>query len=98
MEDSVGLKHPILEGEYDMAFKAWRCDQPRSTILDGFNCVEAKGMKRQPQILDAYVSSGRVAYALLRTNLKLDGVYYPKVWRRFILAKRAQDVRDAFEI
>jgi len=98
MADSAGDLYPVLEAEHDMAFCVYRRDQKKGVVLDGFNCVEAKGMKRHRQIHDAYVSSGRVAYALINSAVRIDGKHWDRIWRRFILPKRAQTVRDEFEV
>ena len=88
-----GINHPLVEADYDTAFKVYKTDRRKAVIGDPTACIEAKGLKRLPNVAFAHIGSGGDAYVGFRDNKSKTGVTV----RHFLIPAQAKRVRDAFE-
>lgn len=84
---------PLYEAEYDMSFKAYKSDRRKSVIAHPRKCIEAKGICRLPNVIEAYIGSGKIGY-----------VVFAKTYRRpfkhalrFIIPVSSRRVVDNFD-
>lgn len=89
-----GERIPLYEAEYDMSFKVYRSDRSKAIIGDPRQCIEAKGVCRLPNVLDAYIGSGKDAYVIFAPNRQRKH----KHAIHFVIPVSSARVRDAFEI
>src|SRR5215475_12823759 len=87
-----GTLYPLTEAEYDMAFTVYKSDKRKSVIGDPLQCIEARGIKRDPNVLEAYVGSGKDAYVVFKARGRLGAGA-----RHFTIPAKSAKVRDAFE-
>jgi hypothetical protein len=85
--------HPMLEAEYDTAFKVFKSDRKKSVIGDPTACIEAQGLKRLPNVAFAHIGSGGDAYVGFKDPESTTGVTV----RHFVIPAQSKRVRDAFE-
>jgi hypothetical protein len=88
-----GKVYRLIEANYDMAFRVYRADLKTAVIGDPENCVAAKGICRNHNVLYAWVGSGESAYVIFKGR---DGEEDYAV--HFILRAKAQRVRDTFDL
>jgi hypothetical protein len=88
-----GTTVPLFEADYDTAFKVFKSDRKKSVIADPLNCIEAKGLCRLPNVIEAYIGSGKDAYVVYKSTPSRE---FPHAVHFTIPASSAK-VRDAFE-
>lgn len=88
-----GTTVPLFEAPYDMSFKVWKSDKRKAIIGDPYECIEALGLCRMPNVMEAHVGSGKVAYVVFE---KSAGRAF-KHALRFTLKTASQKVRDTFD-
>ena len=88
-----GLNHPLVEAEFDTAFKVFKSDRKKAVIGDPADCIEAKGLKRLPNVAFAHIGSGGDGYVGFKDESSPTGI---KV-RHFLIPAKAAKVRDIFE-
>lgn len=86
-----GAKYPLYEAAYPTAFKVYKTDRGKAVIGDPHQCIEALGIKRNPDVLDAYVGSAKDAYIVYKGGKR--GPYAV----HFVILAQAARVRDTFE-
>lgn len=89
-----GVKHPVLEADYDTAFKVYKSDRKKAVIGDPTACIEAKGLCRLANVQFAYIGGGGDAYVGFKDEKSATGVTV----RHFTIPSKAKKVRDTFEI
>ena len=89
-----GINHPLVEADYDTAFKVYKTDRRTAVIGDPTACIEAKGLKRLPNVAFAHIGGGGDAYVGFKDSKSRTGVTV----RHFLIPAQAAKVRDAFEI
>jgi len=88
-----GINHPLVEAAYDTAFKVYKTDRRISVIGDPENCIEAKGLRRLPNVAFANIGSGGDAYVGYKDVDSPTGITV----RHFLIPARAAKVRDTFD-
>jgi hypothetical protein len=89
-----GTNHPLVEAEFDTAFKVYKNDRKKAVIGDPMNCIEAKGLKRLPNVSFAHIGSGGDAYVGFKDTESSTGITV----RHFVIPAASAKVRDSFEI
>jgi|SRR6185369_5217676 hypothetical protein len=89
-----GTNHPLVEADYDTAFKVYKNDRKKAVIGDPTACIEARGLKRIPNVEFAYIGSGGDAYVGFKDKKSRTGVTV----RHFLIPAQAAKVRDQFEV
>jgi hypothetical protein len=88
-----GIKHPLIEAEYDTAFRVYQADNKKAVIGHPNQCIEAKGLKRLDNVEFAHISSGRHAYVGFVDTNSPTGITV----RHFTIPTKAAEVRDSFD-
>jgi hypothetical protein len=88
-----GTEVPLFEGEYDTAFTVYKSDKRKATIGDPRECIEAKGLCRLPNVIEACIGSGKDAYIVYKGTPSRDF----KHALHFTIPARSEKVRDAFD-
>lgn len=88
-----GTSHPLREAEYDTAFKIYKSDKRRAVIGDPTACIEALGLKRQPNVAAAHIGSGGDAYVGYKDTASPTGLAFV----HFVIPAASKRVRDTFE-
>lgn len=88
-----GSRVPLFEAEYDMSFTIYKSDKRKSTIGDPLNCIEAKGICRLPNVIEAYIGAG--ALAVLVFGKTASRPFKHAV--HFVIPAKARKVVDAFD-
>jgi len=89
-----GIHHPMTEADYDTAFKIYKTDRRKAKIGDPTDCIEAKGLKRLPNVAFAHIGSGGDAYVGFKDQGSETGITV----RHFLIPAAAKRVRDAFDV
>lgn len=89
-----GTVIPLFEAPYDMSFKVWKTDKNKAIIGDPYECIEAKGLCKMPNAVEAHVGSGRVAYVVFAKTADRPFMHA----LRFMIKSKSQKVRDAFDL
>jgi hypothetical protein len=89
-----GIKHPLIEADYDTAFKVYKSDRRKAVIGDPTACIEAVGLKRLPNVSFAHIGSGGDAYVGFKDQKSSTGITV----RHFTIPAQAKKVRDQFEV
>jgi hypothetical protein len=89
-----GINHPLVEAEYDTAFKVYKTDKRKSVIGDPSACIEAMGLKRLPNVSFAHIGSGGDAYVGFKDPKSNTGTTV----RHFLIPTASGKVRDSFDI
>lgn len=87
------INHPLVEAEYDTAFKVYKTDRRRATIGDPTGCIEAMGLRRLPNVQFAHIGSGGDAYVGFKDAESSTGITV----RHFLIPTQSAKVRDTFE-
>jgi len=61
-----GIKYPLTEAKYDIAFRIYRSDRRKAKKLDPHNCLLALGIKRDKDVKDVYIGAGLDAYVVFK--------------------------------
>jgi hypothetical protein len=88
-----GVNHPLVEAEYDTAFKVFKSDRRKATIGDPSDCIEARGLKRLPNCAFAHIGSGGDAYVGFKDTASPTGITV----RHFVIPAASGRVRDTFD-
>src|SRR5690348_4370564 len=64
----TGEKYPLAEARYDMSFKAYKSDRKKAVAGDPAYCLLALGIRRDPQVEDVFIGSGKDAYVILKAT------------------------------
>jgi len=87
-----GERYPLVEARYNMAFTAYRSDRKKAVINDPRNCWAALGIRRDPEVLDVYIGSGRDAYVIFKATPDA-----PAQAVHFIINTTMRHLIDAFD-
>src|SRR5262245_53447917 len=69
-----GVSHPMVEADYDTAFKVYKTDRKKAVIGDPTDCIEAVGLKRLPNVVFAHIGCGGDAYVGFKDENSPTGV------------------------
>jgi len=89
-----GINHPLLEAEYDTAFKVYKTDGRHAEIGHPEKCIEARGLCRLPNVEFAHIGSGGDAYVGFKDPNSETGI----TARHFVIPNASAKVRDAFDV
>jgi hypothetical protein len=87
-----GTVYPLKEAQWRLDFKVYRSDFRKSIKGDPWECVESKGIKRNRNVHEAYIGSGRNAYIVFKATDD-----EPATAVHFVISEQAGRVRDAFD-
>jgi hypothetical protein len=88
-----GTKYPLTEAKYDMTFKAFKSDRRRAKPNNPHSCLLALGIRRDRDVLDAYIGSGKDAYIVFKGT---DGE--PDHAVHFTIGTTTRRIIDAFDV
>lgn len=89
-----GINHPLVEAEFDTAFKVFKTDRKKAVIGDPTRCIEAKGLCRIPNVQFAHIGCGKDAYVGFKDQNSATGITV----RHFTIPAASGRVRDAFDV
>jgi hypothetical protein len=89
-----GTRVPLFEAEYDTAFKIFKSDRRKAKVGDPKACIEALGICRKPNVLEAHIGSGKDAYVVYS---KTPGRSFKHAVHHTMPAQSGR-VRDQFEV
>jgi hypothetical protein len=92
--NNEGVSHPLVEAEFNTAFKVYKSDRRRAVIGDPKACIEALGLKRIPNVIFAHIGSGGDAYVGFKDSESPTGV----IVRHFTIPAQSKRVRDMFDV
>jgi hypothetical protein len=87
-----GTRYPLSEAKYNMSFKVYRSDRRKARIGDPGQCLLALGIRRDKDVLDVYIGSGRDAYVIFKAQ---DGE--PAHAVHFTIPTTTRRIIDAFD-
>ena len=93
-ELSDGTHVPLFEAEYDTAFKIYKSDKRKAVIGDPKACIEALGICRKPNVIEAYIGAGKDAYVVYKST---PGRNFKHAVHHTIPAQSGK-VRDLFDV
>jgi hypothetical protein len=88
-----GKLYPLFEAEAPAAFQIYKSDRRKAKIGDPYRCIEALGLRRNPNVIWAYVGSGADAFVGYEKNGRL-----PDRAVHYLIPKMSKKVRDQFDI
>jgi hypothetical protein len=88
----AGEKYPLTEARYEMTFKAYRSDRRKAVAGDPGRCLLALGIRRDPQVADVYIGSGKDAYVILKETQE-----HPAQAVHFTIRTPAKRIRDGWD-
>src|SRR5262245_20215722 len=59
-------RYPLTEADYNIAFKVYRSDRKRAKKNDPHACWYALGIRRDSDVEDCYIGSGKDAYVIFK--------------------------------
>ena len=89
-----GVSHPLIEADYDTAFKCYKSDRRKATIGDPTACIEALGLRRLPNVEFAHIGAGGDAYVGFKDPDSATGITV----RHFVIPAQSKRVRDSFDV
>lgn len=87
-----GEKYPLGEAMYPMDFTIYRSDQRKAIIGSSDECILARGIKRNPDVLEVYIGSSGHAYVVFKGKRGI-----PAHAVHFKIRTVAARIRDAFD-
>jgi len=85
-------EYPLYEALYAYSITVYKSDCRKAVIGDPTQCLIALGAKRDPQIQDAFIGSGKDAYVIFKKKGNK-----PAHALHFTIAAQAAKVRDYFD-
>jgi len=85
-----GKSYPLREADWNIGFKVYRSDRYKAVQGDPQRCLIALGIKRDKDVLDVFIGSGKDAYVVFKGKGKPFAVH-------FVLTKTATSLLDAFD-
>jgi hypothetical protein len=88
-----GVKYPLTEAPYSMSFTIYRSDRHKAHAGDPHSCLIAMGIKRNRDVKDVFIGTGRDAYVVFhaRDDQPAHAVH-------FVLGMTTRRVIDAFDL
>jgi hypothetical protein len=84
---------PLFEADYDTAFKVNKSDRRGAIIGHPKQCIEAKALCRLPNVIEAYIGTGKDAYIVFRNTPSRNFMHA----LHFTIPASSAKVRDAFD-
>jgi len=86
-----GTEYPLTEARYDVAFKVYRSDRSKAISGDPYRCLLALGIKRNRNVKEAYIGSGKDAYVVFGDDDGDDEAVH------FLIGTTVRKVLDSFD-
>jgi hypothetical protein len=87
-----GTQYPLTEARYNMVFKVYRSDRRKAVPGDPENCLAARGIRRDKDVLAVYIGSGKDAYVVFKASKDEDAHAV-----HFVIKTATRRLVDAFD-